>query len=132
VRTKLAGAARPLRTDDKGRTCSREIDAFLHRVHGAGKGAVVDREAVYREWFAAQLAREPGACRLDEARLVEFRRERMRRRSGDGSARIERPNAVLEGMLTVGDSEAFARLLARGIGRHRAFGFGMLLLRPAR
>ena len=27
--------------------------------------------------------------------------------------------------------EAFARLLARGVGRHRAFGFGMLLLRPA-
>jgi CRISPR system Cascade subunit CasE len=25
---------------------------------------------------------------------------------------------------------AFRALLARGVGRHRAFGFGMLLLRP--
>ena len=28
------------------------------------------------------------------------------------------------------DSEAFSALLRRGVGRHRAFGFGMLLLRP--
>ena len=41
-------------------------------------------------------------------------------------------NGTVEGTLTVGDPDAFSRLLARGIGRHRAFGFGMLLLRPAR
>jgi len=35
------------------------------------------------------------------------------------------------GVLQVRDSAAFAALLARGIGRHRAFGFGMLLLKPA-
>jgi CRISPR system Cascade subunit CasE len=56
----------------------------------------------------------------------------MRRRGREDAGRIERPNAVLEGTLTVGDPDAFARLLARGIGRHRAFGFGMLLLKPAR
>jgi CRISPR system Cascade subunit CasE len=131
VRTKLAGNE-PLRADKKGRARSRELDAFLHRAHGVAKGAPIQREDVYREWFAAQLAHEPGACTLDEAKLVEFRREQMRRRARDASARIERPNALLEGTLTVGEPDAFARLLARGIGRHRAFGFGMLLLRPAR
>jgi len=30
----------------------------------------------------------------------------------------------------VRDPTGFAALLARGVGRHRAFGFGMLLLRP--
>jgi CRISPR system Cascade subunit CasE len=43
----------------------------------------------------------------------------------------EGPDASFEGVLTVAEPGAFALLLARGIGRHRAFGFGMVLLRPA-
>ncbi|MFG1332515.1 type I-E CRISPR-associated protein Cas6/Cse3/CasE [Xanthobacter autotrophicus] len=39
-------------------------------------------------------------------------------------------SAVLVGTLTVRDAQAFAALLARGVGRHRAFGYGMLLLSP--
>jgi CRISPR system Cascade subunit CasE len=39
--------------------------------------------------------------------------------------------ALVTGTLRVGDAEAFRALLARGLGRHRAFGFGMLLLRRA-
>ena len=42
------------------------------------------------------------------------------------------PDAVLAGQLRVKNQQAFAQLLAHGIGRHRAFGFGLLLLRPAR
>jgi CRISPR system Cascade subunit CasE len=68
-----------------------------------------------------------GTSTLNTAHLTEFRRELMRRYGG---ARIERPNAVLEGHLMVRDPVAFRALLARGVGRHRAFGFGMLLLRP--
>ena len=33
--------------------------------------------------------------------------------------------------LTVTDGAAFTDRLRRGVGRHTAFGFGMLLLRPA-
>ena len=40
------------------------------------------------------------------------------------------PDVVMQGRLRVSDPQAFAQLLARGVGRHRAFGFGMLLLRP--
>ena len=42
-----------------------------------------------------------------------------------------RREAVFEGTLEVRDAALFQGLLARGVGRHRAFGFGMLLLRPA-
>ena len=42
------------------------------------------------------------------------------------------PDAVFSGTLTIKDPAAFRVLLARGVGRHRSFGFGMLLLRPAR
>ena len=38
----------------------------------------------------------------------------------------------MSGTLRVTDPAAFAAGLARGIGRHRAFGFGMLLLAPPR
>lgn len=36
----------------------------------------------------------------------------------------------MHGTLTVTDPAFFAQALAVGIGRHRASGFGMLLLRP--
>ena len=43
----------------------------------------------------------------------------------------EGPDAVMRGVLTITDPDAFSSLLASGIGRHRAYGYGMLLLRPA-
>ena len=42
------------------------------------------------------------------------------------------PDAIMHGALIVSDPGAFHALLARGVGRHCAFGFGMLLLRPLR
>lgn len=109
----------------------RETDAFIHRCLRAGPDVTVDREQVYREWLGVQAARE-GAARLHEARLVRFQRQRLARRDrSDGNSRLarcERPDATIAGTLQVAQPEAFARLLRRGFGRHRAFGFGMLLL----
>jgi CRISPR system Cascade subunit CasE len=103
------------------------MDAFVHATLGFSQEARLDREAVYSRWLDGQL-RRGGASRLEHAELVEFRREGMRR---GGGPRLERPNAVLEGVLAIEGPHAFRALLARGVGRHRAFGFGMLLLRPA-
>ncbi|MBL8602070.1 MAG: type I-E CRISPR-associated protein Cas6/Cse3/CasE [Myxococcales bacterium] len=125
TRTRTPGD-RPLGIDARGKTKCREIDAFVHATLSVSKETRVDREEVYTAWLRAQLTRE-GACTLDAVRLTAFQREGMHRR---GSPRIERPNAVMEGALTVTDPAAFTALLARGIGRHRAFGFGMLLLGP--
>lgn len=89
------------------------------------------REEVYTEWLASQLARRGGA-ELDKAatRLQSFQRVRtVRKRRTHAS---EGPHAVLQGTLTVTAADAFTRLVAHGIGRHRAYGYGMLLLRPPR
>ena len=109
-----------------------EIDAFLqHRYLRDEDG---DRETVYRSWFADRLA---GRVELLNARLEGFRRVRVLRRgdrdeNGHRSARVaERPDALLSGTFGITDGEAFRTLLSRGVGRHKAFGFGMLLLRPA-
>ena len=60
---------------------------------------------------------------------MSFRRTRaLRKRHARYS---EGPDVVMRGVLTVTDPDAFSNLLAHGIGRHRAYGYGMLLLRPA-
>ena len=41
------------------------------------------------------------------------------------------PEVIAGSTLIITDPTAFRVALARGIGRHRAFGFGMLLLKPA-
>ena len=80
-------------------------------------------------WLAEHLA---GAARLLDCRLEAFARTQVARRDGTRRLRwIEGPDAVISGTLEVAGPEAFGQRLARGIGRHRAFGFGMLLLRPA-
>ncbi|VUZ25321.1 Uncharacterised protein [uncultured Comamonas sp.] len=124
-----------------------EQDAFLHAVAAAdGKeGAFVSREAVYADWLRAQLCQRSGqpsqpwqgAAELLDVQLSAFARSRIHRHSqaGANTARkgrtIDGPDATLTGRLRVNDPAAFALLLARGIGRHRSYGFGMVLLRRA-
>jgi CRISPR system Cascade subunit CasE len=110
----------------------RELDAFLHRCLRVGDDSLVDREAVYREWLARELGRD-GAALLRETRVVRFQRQQLARRDRSGPdqhlRRSERPDVSLAGVLEVASPENFAALLSRGLGRHRSFGFGMLLLR---
>ena len=84
------------------------------------------RSEFYCEWFAERLGDaatlEPGNCRL-----ASFERSRIVRGGGPGP---EGPDATLHGTLTVGVPDSFRRLLRNGIGRHKAYGYGMLLLRP--
>lgn len=95
------------------------------------------REAIYREWLAQRLSGDNAAV-LIGATMHGFSLRRVVRRpqqDGDNNARkpqgVTGPDALFRGELEVDDPTAFARQLARGIGRHRAFGYGMLLLRPA-
>ena len=44
--------------------------------------------------------------------------------------RLEGPDAVVHGTLTITDPSAFANMLSKGIGRHRSYGYGMILVRP--
>jgi CRISPR system Cascade subunit CasE len=86
-------------------------------------------EEVYRQWLSDRLEQSCGAVlEQEQTRLVSFQRVRsFRKRRG---RYVEGPDAVLRGVLSVTDPSAFAHLLSRGVGRHRAYGYGMLLLRP--
>ena len=116
-----------VRKDDK------ELDAFLSAAQRM-PDAVLSREAVYAEWLKRQFE---GVADLHEIRMTEFSLSTVVRRAapqGEGARSkrpVQGPDAVFTGVLQVRNSAAFASLVARGIGRHRAFGFGMLLLKPA-
>ncbi|MDR5739027.1 MULTISPECIES: type I-E CRISPR-associated protein Cas6/Cse3/CasE [unclassified Caballeronia] len=130
---------RPMRrSKDAGHKYGRERDAYKPPIEQEADADAPGREAVYIEWLDERL-RWSGAASLVEARMTRFQLTPVIRRtqagSDDGNKRQSRvingPDAVFSGHLRVEDSDAFARLLMRGIGRHRAFGFGMLLLKPA-
>ena len=111
----------------------KECDAFQwEAMQYPDKGGMErSREQVYAEWLSNQFERRGGA-RLDveQTKLVSFQRTRAIRKLH--TRHSEGPDAVMRGILTITDAEAFSSLLARGVGRHRSYGYGMLLLRPAR
>ena len=110
-----------------------EVDAFLAKSwESENSTASLDREAVYREWLGAEVSKN-NAARLTRARMERFQLQLLHRRTqGERrkGARVEHPVVQFSGEFEVMTPVAFYKLLARGVGRHRAFGFGMLLLRP--
>jgi CRISPR system Cascade subunit CasE len=133
--TRLRPVLRTTRNDPKGP--GREIDVFLAAVV---KSPDKDRGAVYAQWAAGELAKGGANADPESLRLVNVRRARLLRR-GAADAEGRRPlraigkkgggpDIVIAGEVTIADPAAFTALLARGVGRHRAFGFGMLLLKP--
>lgn len=106
-----------------------EVDAFLAHCWSVGDGVVVDRAAVYVEWLRARLER--GGARLEKVEVASFRRARLLRRQQGGErtpSLVERPAVVFRGVLEIAEPALFGALLQQGVGRHRAFGFGMLQL----
>jgi CRISPR system Cascade subunit CasE len=109
-----------------------EVDAFLARCTTVGDDVAISREDVYRDWFVAAVHRLGGAAPTN-LNIEAFQLERLIRRTHEVQRRSSirtRPDIVVNGVLEVTDEDRFSQLLRRGIGRHRAFGFGMVLLRP--
>lgn len=132
---RLAGPPASHRTRDGEGAAGREQDAWLVACRrDPGASPPPDRADVYRGWLAEALKRSGGANLID-AEMTAFQVATLHRRTQGVERRPRRvrlPDATFSGTLEVADPEAFAVLLARGIGRHRAFGFGMLLVRPPR
>jgi CRISPR system Cascade subunit CasE len=116
-----------LRTDRDGdRTRAKEVDAFVLSPPGSSRGEV------YTAWLRQRL--EAGGVLLEQAHMQSFRLSRVLRRGAPAGGphrplrSQEGPDVTFTGILRIRDGALFPNLLARGVGRHRAFGFGMLLL----
>jgi CRISPR system Cascade subunit CasE len=124
---RLAGAKR-------GHSPGAELDAFLARCFEVGEGVTVSREEVYRDWLARRLGNETTTgVTVERIRVAAMSRERLARRTQGRErsvSRIERPDTRFEGEVVVADGQRFLSYLAHGVGRHRAFGFGALILVP--
>jgi CRISPR system Cascade subunit CasE len=107
-----------------------EKDAFLAACDRHGKDANLDRATVYLDWLAEHLGRD-NAAHMETASMRSFNLVQPVRHKGKNAKPTRmgtRPEVVVEGTLAVDTPEAFTALLTRGVGRHRAFGYGMLLL----
>lgn len=116
----------------------RERDAFLHAVDAIPAveiDGIPQRTLIYSDWLDKQFSIDR-AAKIIQAQMENFRLTRVLRKANideNGKRKahvVTGPDAVFKGKLQVGNPDAFARLLVRGVGRHRTFGFGMLLLKP--
>ena len=99
----------------------QEVDIFDLQKNGCS------REQAYVGWLSRLLSRDNAASlHQNETKLMSYHRTAATRKLGQRP--FHGPNALLRGNLTIGDAGSFSRLLRRGIGRHRAYGYGMLLL----
>lgn len=109
-----------------------EKDVYLRALDRMGANTP-PRPEIYCQWFAAQWGE---AIELQKVQLLGMTDRspllRRSRKSGNHLRHVERPQALFGADAVVHDGRAFAEKLARGIGRHRAFGFGMVLLAPPR
>ena len=143
----LAGKAMPLHAFARGRRLGFDIrvrpvmrtrkngaerDAYqleAERAFPGQKGALAasgrTRTDVYLDWLQARLGK---AAQLEReaSRLARFQRRHVLR----NGTRVEGPDALIHGVFTIQETEDFIHLLKHGVGRHRAYGYGMLLLRP--
>lgn len=108
------------------RTITR--DAFLVAVDRS-PDRTVNREEAYVEYLKERLT----GAEVEKATLSNFKLSPVARRHAKSEAgwRLHTaPIAELTGILNVTDALAFGAAIADGIGRQRAYGYGMLLLRP--
>lgn len=137
----LPGREGSIRIERKSRNKKRrgcEVDAFeaaCIRSHREGLGAIdsAQRGEIYLDWFR-ELASRIDGIEVETARLQAQRWTHLWRRDHAAkrtSRKLCRPDVVVTGRLRISDQSQLRERLRRGIGRHKAFGFGMLLLRPA-
>jgi CRISPR system Cascade subunit CasE len=107
-----------------------EKDVFLRALDRAPGIDDLNREQVYSEWLARQLK---SAALLVSSQVETFQLGSLHRKGASKKpSKLIRPRVEFTGVLKVADSDAFSQILVRGVGRHRSFGYGMLLLSPAK
>jgi len=109
-----------------------EKDIFLIAADNADRRNI-DRQEIYCEWLTERL--EQKGLSISHVELSDFRMAKQMRRTRRSNQErriryLRRPHALFKGVLTIDVPGAFQDLLANGVGRHRAFGYGMVLLKP--
>ena len=119
-----------------GRDTRQRADVVMDAIHALPKGARAEaRDAAVttatRDWFATRAGEggyDPDTLKIEPR---GYRVQRIPRTGPDG--RVQGPIHLgivdLTGALTVTDPDAFTARLAKGFGRAKAFGCGLMLIR---
>ena len=101
---------------------NKEMDVYLRN-----DNATRSRHEVYGEWLRKQIEQQ-GAATIDRLAMLSHKHVHYSRKPGQVYHNAQGPDVEMRGTLCVADSDAFINLLTRGIGRHRAYGYGMMRL----
>jgi CRISPR system Cascade subunit CasE len=121
---------------EQGRAGRHRVDVVMDAIHRAEQAGQTEARAALRrtagaealaEWWRSQGERN--GFDADATELVDYGMEPLGRRRKGARGPTEIGVGQLTGTLTVTDPDAFARKLAIGFGRAKAFGHGLLLLR---
>ena len=88
-----------------------------------------NRAETYCQWLSELMRRQGGLLAMpDTMAMTQFAMRRVRRQNS--SKWTNGPDATVTGAATVVNPERMQLALAGGIGRHKGYGYGMLLIRP--
>lgn len=107
------------------RVRGKDRDAYQAGIHEPGT-----RYERYMDWLVERLS---PTCKIVSVEVENFKFEKILRRKHDTSRSatpITVPSATFVGALTITNPAGFNNAISNGIGRHKAFGYGALLLRP--
>ena len=109
-----------------------EVDAYwLDGIRGQSEGEASNpsansgREAAYLTWLIKRIGE---AAKISSARIVRLEQSVALRNQRTKNG----PDVTFHGELEIKRPELFAACLSKGVGRHVAYGYGMMLLRPSR
>ena len=117
--TRLANTANP----------PNEQDAYLYHLNICTENQLTPKsgQEVYVEWLHERIAKQSGATlNTDSCQLRSYNKLQAQRKTNGPLYLLS--EAVIAGSMTVTDPEWFQKILANGVGRHKAYGFGMIML----
>lgn len=111
----------------EGSEKSKRTDVLMHaKKQNGGTLSIEEREEICLEWLAQKLAREGAKLEKEFSQILQYSQVKLEHKSKNATiAKID-----VEGVLEITDCNLFQNALLNGIGHGKAFGLGLLLLRP--
>lgn len=110
---------------------SLRVDVLMRAKHSNGGPLRPEaRETVALDWLDQKLQRNGASIERDYCQVLEYSQIHPPRKNRHAKATLSVIDT--EGVLTVTDPDRLIKALTNGIGHGKAFGLGLLLLRPLR
>ncbi|MFT9099903.1 MAG: type I-E CRISPR-associated protein Cas6/Cse3/CasE [Zymomonas mobilis subsp. pomaceae] len=116
---------------------SKPTDVLIHAEKQQGYSLTSqEKEDVVLDWLASRLVSRGAEIERDRCGLMNYGRHQIPRRPQKGESNMAFKSKAtfsfvdIEGVLKVTHPESLQQTLLTGIGRGKAFGLGLLLLRP--